>query len=632
VGYPAARLAGGPGGWVAVGPQGIWTSPDGLSWTLAATHGITPQLPGDEMWVLTSTARGYLAAGVGAAGRGRTQAVIWTSRDGLTWQRKSAAELGLAEPGETVQNISYATSRGRDTVISGEVAKDGTTYSGAWLSTDGGSTWTRVTVPVDHGAGTSIAGLAYDGSGMIAVRPGRSASGAHDGVAYFSPNGQAWQYAGIIDAAGGWTPMVVKGSDYGFVVTGNSATGQIVAYTSAGTGTVWQPTAPLGDAADESVAGATVGPASTIIAIGYTAGSKVSQQPVFLEANTAGSVRPVDVPDATIPELAVNSLAIAGGQQVAVGSVDGYPAVWRKASGGSWALVSSLSQVSADPALRALTGVTHGSAGWLAVGARGPVVFTSADGTTWQPASGPGSITDDLAGVSAAAVAAGPAGYVVVGKLVAPGGGCVADVWWSPNLASWTRAHDVNDVTGSSQVLSVAADTHGFVSVGSDNGKPAVWTTTDGRSWTTIVLPVPAGSSSGVLQQVATDGHRVAALGQETTAGGGAPFAELSVNGGASWRQVPFSPAGPGTAFTALTADSGGFTAAGQSGEPGQRQIVIWTSANGTAWAQSQFSGMTGAETGQVTALAPSGSAVTAIGSIATQGNQEVFTVTLPAR
>ena len=112
---------GGPGGWLAVGPQAIWTSPDGLSWTLSATHGITPMLPGDQMWVLNSTADGFLAAGVADGRRGATQAVIWTSRDGLTWQRKTAAQLGLAGPGETVQSISYITSRGEDTVISGTV-------------------------------------------------------------------------------------------------------------------------------------------------------------------------------------------------------------------------------------------------------------------------------------------------------------------------------------------------------------------------------------------------------------------------------------------------------------------------------------------------------------------------------
>ena len=638
LGYPAARLAGGPGGWLAVGPQAIWTSPNGLAWTLASTKGITPMLNGDGMWVLNSTSDGFLAAGVAASGNHATQAVIWTSHDGVTWQRKTAAQLGLAGPGETVQSISYITSRGTATVISGQVTRDGATYAGVWLSTDGGSTWTRVTVPADHGAGTAITGLGSDASGLLAVRPGRSASGTPDGVAYFSPNGTAWQYAGTIGASAGWNPGLVKGSDFGFVVAGASVTGQLVAFTSTGTGGAWQQTGSLGNADTEWVVGATVASAGTIVAVGYTSPSKVSQQPVFLMANATGSVRPVSlagIAGGAIPELSVNGLAVAGGQQIAVGSTEGYPAVWRRASGGSWTLATSLSQVSASTGLEALTGVTHGLSGWLAVGAPGPVIMTSADGTTWHSVTGPGSITADLAGVGAVATAAGPHGYVIVGKLVAPGGSCVADVWWSPDLTFWTRAHDVNDATGSSQVLAVAAAATGFVSVGSHNGQPAVWTTTDGRTWTTVVLPVPAGASSAVLQQIAISGNRVAALGQATTRAGTVPIAELSVDGGSTWQQVPFSSPGPDTTFTALTANSGGFTAAGQFGQPGQQQVAAWTSASGTSWTSAPIGGLTGPQTGgsyRISALAPSGNAVTGIGSLATQASQEVFTVTLPAR
>src|SRR4029077_18598501 len=115
--------------------------------------------------------------------------------------------------------------------------KGGASYDVAWLSTNGGATWTRLSIPADHGAGTAIRGLGFDGSGLIAVRPGRTASGAADGIAYFSPNGQTWQYAATIDPDGGWTPSVVKGSAYGFVVTGTTAEGQLVAYTGTGTGT-----------------------------------------------------------------------------------------------------------------------------------------------------------------------------------------------------------------------------------------------------------------------------------------------------------------------------------------------------------------------------------------------------------
>ncbi len=636
LGHQASLLAGGPGGWAAIGPQALWTSQDGVSWTLAAAHGIAPQQAGDSIWVMTRTARGYLAAGNGSAGGGASQAVIWTSPDGVTWHRMTAAQLGLPAAGERVLNISYATWLGDDTVISGEVAANGTTYSGAWLSTNGGSAWTRVSIPADHGAGPAITGLAFDSAGLIAVRPGRAANGADDGVAYFSPNGRTWSYAGTIDTAGGWTPGVVKGSAYGFVVAGTSAAGRLVAYTSSGDGASWQPTGPLGDAADESVVGATVAPAGTIVAVGYTAASKLGQQAMLVEANTAGNVRPISlagIPGGVIPEFTVNGLAVAGGQQVAVGSSDGYPAVWLKGSGNSWALVTTLTSVPAGTGLRDLTGVAHGADGWLAVGAPGPYVATSADGRTWQFATGPRSITDNLAGVAAVATTAGPAGYIIVGKLVAPGGNCVADVWWSPNLTFWVRAHDVNDATGSSQVLAVAASAHGFVSAGSHDGRPAVWTTTDGQSWRTIVLAMPAGAAGAALQQIAISGNRVVALGQESTAAGPLPFAELSVDGGNTWQQVPFTSPGPDATFTALTAGPGGFAATGQFGGPGPREIGVWTSANGTVWAPAQIGGLTGAQAGgsdQLTALAPAGSAVMGVGSIATQQSLEPFTVTLP--
>src|SRR6185312_9758189 len=122
LGHPATLLAGGPGGWVATGPQAIWTSPNGLTWTLAATHGITPRMPGDVVWVLNKTSTGYLAAGTGKGPeKGQHTGVIWTSRDGLAWQRATAAQLRLAGPGETVPSVSYVTARGNATVISGAV-------------------------------------------------------------------------------------------------------------------------------------------------------------------------------------------------------------------------------------------------------------------------------------------------------------------------------------------------------------------------------------------------------------------------------------------------------------------------------------------------------------------------------
>jgi serine/threonine protein kinase len=270
-GHVADRIAGGPRGWVAEGPQAIWTSKNGLSWTLAASHGISPQHPSDNIQAVTATADGFLATG-GTGQAGGNQAVIWISHDGTTWQRLTATQLGLQVAGTTPASIQYATSQGNDTLIS-----DG---FDVWLSTDGGTSWTQVTVPVNHGASDDISGLSFDGTGLLAVRPGTVASGAHDGVAYRSPNGQGWQFAGLIDPAGGWTPGVVKGSAYGFVVTGTSAANQNVAYVSTGTGASWLPTQSLGSISDTTIRSATVGAHGTVIAVG-----SAGQHVVFIKTS-----------------------------------------------------------------------------------------------------------------------------------------------------------------------------------------------------------------------------------------------------------------------------------------------------------------------------------------------------------
>ena len=54
--------------------------------------------------------------------------MIWTSRDGVTWQRLTAAQLGLQEPGGTPPGIDFAASHGNATVITDRGA-------GVWLST-----------------------------------------------------------------------------------------------------------------------------------------------------------------------------------------------------------------------------------------------------------------------------------------------------------------------------------------------------------------------------------------------------------------------------------------------------------------------------------------------------------------
>jgi len=624
LGYPASRIAGGAHGWLAVGPDATWTSPDGLSWTLAAAHGITPAGSGDSADVISNTAGGFLAGGHEQTSSGQ-QAVIWTSRDGLTWQRRTAAQLGLTTSGQPAGNIAYATTQGNNTLISDDTS--------VWLSTDGGSAWTTAAVPVDHGAEDSVSGVSFDGSGLLVVRPGRTAGNASDGIAYFSPNGLTWQYAGTIDAAGGFSPAVVKGSNYGFVVTGQAA-GQQVAYTSTGTGGSWLRTGGLGDSSAGTGLVATVGPGGNVFAVGSQTKTKTGQQAVFVEANTAGNVSPVLTLVAgggVVPETAVNSSAAAAGEQIAVGSADGYPAVWRQAAGGPWSLVTSLPQVSGITGLAALTSVTHGSAGWLAVGTPGPVILTSADGISWQPARG--TIAQYLAGVASIAAAAGPDGYLIAGTLAEPDGGRLPEAWWSRNLVSWTKGHDVTETGGSSQVLAVAAGVHGFVSAGSGNGKPVVWVTTDGLAWKTVNLPMAAGASAGVMTQVAIDGSHVVATGQQTTSAGPALLVDMSSDGGNTWHTEPFAVPGQITTITALTGGTGGFVAASQvSPAGGAADAAVWTSPGGASWTQSPVSGLAGGGSHDITALIRSGPEVTGIETFQTQATQKFIILRLTAR
>ena len=181
-------------------------------------------------------------------------------------------------------------------------------------------------------------------------------------------------------------------------------------------------------------------------------------------------------------------------------------------------------------------------------------------------------------------------------------------------------------------MLAVAAGPSGFVSAGSHDNQPAVWTTHDGRAWTTVNLPLPAGASAGVIQQVAVNGSRVVALGQQTTADGILPLAERSADGGLTWQLVPFSAPGPGISFTALTASAGGFTAAAQFGPAGGTlDAAVWTSADGASWTRSTVSGLTGGGSHDITALAASGAAVTGIDSVQTQASQQFVVRRLPA-
>jgi len=644
-GQAATLVAGGSRGWVAIGPTAVWTSPNARDWLISPR---LPQLAGDQITTLTATASGFLAAGTNVPGGDAAKAspVVWLSANGTTWQRLGVTQLGLAAGNGRVLGITGAAANGGVIVMYGTVAGPAT-GSGAWRSTDGRA-WTPVTVPAGGGASATIAGLAPLRGGFVAVR-GAPVGGDRGAAVYTSANGTSWRQSATLKTADG-SPLTlgpVSGGPNGAVVTGQAENFHI-AFLSPD-GVTWTGTDPVGTAATEQISGVALTATGQAVFSGGSEGNAAEQQPVLTLIGPQGGPRKIgigSIPGAATTQVAVNAIATAGTAQVAAGSTDGFPALWVSADGGStWARASGATPaVLSRPGEEQLTGVAHGAAGWLAVGdavsasgtpvSQRPVVVGSADGRTWTALDGAAAFTGQGQAITTAA-AAGPAGYVIVGRESA-GGRMVAAAWYAPGLTGWQAAATAQPASGDSQLNAVTATGKGFAAVGSAGTHPAAWLSATGRTWSLLMLPVPAAAASAQLSFVAANGNTVAAAGTEVTAAGQRlPFAVVSANGGATWTPAAL-PAPPGTrgaaanlAVTALAAVGGGFTATGTYGTPGSEHVVVWTlapkTAPGTGWtaAAPDGTGLAGPGSQAITALAGAGSTLTGAGFTATPASEE---------
>jgi hypothetical protein len=371
---------------------------------------------------------------------------------------------------------------------------------------------------------------------------------------------------------------------------------------------------------------ADTGAASPAASASGTSGTRVGARP------TTGGAPPAFVSAALSGypgqrgTVSVASMLAAAGTTLAVGTADGHPAIWRRGANGNWTLESAAS-LSAVAGSAGLTSVTHGPAGWIAVGATsegrstGPVVLASADGVRWQPVTSLAAAAG--AGTEFLGAAAGGSGYVVVGRQMV-GSRSFAVLWYSADLRSWTA--DNNDgLDGrleASTANAIAATTDGFVAVGSHGAVQSMWISSDGRHWRMDSVAAPAGAASATLRSVAASGTRVVAGGYAATPAGDIPVVVASTDDGGEWRQIVLqAPDGLGV-ITALTATPDGFTAAGVVGRSGSQQTVTWTSPDGLAWSRP-----TQAADGEITALALTG---TTVAGIAEQGATPTL-VPLPA-
>ena len=207
-GHAATLIAGGQGRWAAVGPSAIWTSHDGVAWTLASTQGITPMQGGDQVNVLRRTATGFSPPGeraVGRPGGGDPRRLDVRQRPDLAALRcGSASPDGRRPPGRCPHLRGRGRGGHRHLRRRHDERRAGRRRPQrlrTMAKHHGGATWSAVTVPVSNGA-TASAAVAATANGFVAVRPGRAKAGA-DAVVFTSPDGAAWKFGATVTGQGG---------------------------------------------------------------------------------------------------------------------------------------------------------------------------------------------------------------------------------------------------------------------------------------------------------------------------------------------------------------------------------------------------------------------------------------------
>lgn len=208
----ASITAGGPG-FVAVGtnsspgPEGdgdavVWTSTDGVSWSLVPHN--ESVFGGEGRQWMHSVAQG--GPGLVAVGSDDDTAAVWTSPDGMTWSRVPYDEAAFGESGSRMMSV---TAGGPGLVAVGTDDRRG---AAVWTSVDG-RTWSRI--PHDD----AVFGGESDVFMMdvTAAGPGLVAVGGEGDLAaiWASPDGITWSRVPLDDDLSGvkssWMVSVTAG-------------------------------------------------------------------------------------------------------------------------------------------------------------------------------------------------------------------------------------------------------------------------------------------------------------------------------------------------------------------------------------------------------------------------------------
>ncbi|WP_433497905.1 hypothetical protein ACQP1K_23765 [Sphaerimonospora sp. CA-214678] len=609
-GGPAEPSSGaaGRGGWAnPAAARGMWVSSDGRSWTAVGADRLTEFWSQDRITDVARTATGFVAVGATVLSDGTAGPVAWVSPDGTSWTRVDADRIGS---GRTARGIRAVAARGDSVVALAEPASKAGQGPVVLRSDDGGRSWRRTTGALP-GVRPEPGTLTTTKKGFLLV-PIRQKPASGDVRAHCSRDGVRWSRCGKIGRLGpdGTGVRGLTSSAAGVAAVVEYAWERYAVYTSED-GHRWTRGANLGEIPG-TLRGLTITDGGLLVASGDKRGPGDAENlPVLITAGKGGAARPVPLGEIAGLDRTVRDpvdIAAAGGVFVAVGSANGDAAIWTSGDdGASWTEAGS-ADLLGGPGRQALSGVTHGPYGWLAVGGAmtdpavtRPLLVTSADGTTWR--SGPALEVDRGHFLLAPrVVAAGRKGYVLAGEDHGSAG-VVPALWFSPDLKRFTRVPPARMPAGGAgvRVADVTATPYGFVAVGgagtADREAGVVWVSPDGLNWASRGRVLPQGArSAGLRHVVTTESGDVVVIGVAATGEGVRPFSARADSasasaaatgeadgGGMEWEYGSL-PAEAGATVFDVTATRRGLVAVGSYGPAAEGDSAAWISADGLGW------------------------------------------------
>jgi hypothetical protein len=211
------------------------------------------------------------------------------------------------------------------------------------------------------------------------------------------------------------------------------------------------------------------------------------------------------------------------------------PTAWEDVA---WAPVPAEPGLLGGPLDQRMSMIVEGGPGFVAGGVtavgrpgaemgRG-TVWLSETGEEWRPVVIEAGVrAGDVSEVYV--LAAGPRGIVAWGSVCCGVEGPAT--WWSADGLAWEREVLPEGFGRDSSVNRIAAGEDGFVAVGSKGMQMAIWTSADGRVWTTVD-PDRAGLVRGALYSVVRDGQGWLAVGARD---------DRETGDGALWRSKDLS-------------------------------------------------------------------------------------------